>query len=151
MATSMLAFALLTTMTSSALADLAGFPMTAAAIMPRQDPGVSTCGYLTGNPDKAREANSGFDCRSYSTDGSGLWGFCPTGMAIASDCSFAAACYDSGSCTSGCGIMTSGLYSITWYAYHSTRHESSSQSDQKADTISVTLRRQELLLVRLIY
>lgn len=63
--------------------------------------GMSVCGFLNGDPKKARTANPGFDCRVDTMNG--LWGFCPVTVISATDCGFAGSCVDQGSCSSGCG------------------------------------------------
>jgi hypothetical protein len=63
----------------------------------------STCGFETGNPDKPRTAEPGFDCRTDTING--LWGFCPTTVISATDCGLAGNCVDSFTRTSGCGIF----------------------------------------------
>ncbi|KAK6948737.1 hypothetical protein Daesc_010508 [Daldinia eschscholtzii] len=51
---------------------------------------MSTCGYQDGDPSKSRTAEPDYDCRIDTANG--LWGFCPTTVAIASDCGLAGAC-----------------------------------------------------------
>ena len=85
-----------------------------AALLARQTTSfMSTCGYLSGDPNKPRTANSGFDCR---TDiARGLWGFCPTTVIEASDCGLAAACVDAHACNNGCGPLDdTSLTTFTW-------------------------------------
>ncbi|EFX06076.1 hypothetical protein CMQ_4145 [Grosmannia clavigera kw1407] len=65
---------------------------------------LSTCGYLNGNIDSPRTAQPGFDCRIDTAHG--IWGFCPTTVISATDCGLAAACKDSGTCTSICRFNT---------------------------------------------
>ncbi|KAG8671747.1 hypothetical protein FPOAC1_005004 [Fusarium poae] len=72
---------------------------------------LSTCGYLNGDPDKERTADSGFNCRVDTRHG--LWGFCPTTVLTASDCGLAGHCIDRGSCSTGCGIADEGLTTFT--------------------------------------
>ncbi|KAF5021323.1 hypothetical protein F66182_6645 [Fusarium sp. NRRL 66182] len=66
---------------------------------------LSTCGYLNGDPDKERTADSGFNCRVDTRNG--LWGFCPTTVLTASDCGLAGSCVDSHECSEGCGMTDS--------------------------------------------
>ncbi|KAF4968294.1 hypothetical protein FSARC_4239 [Fusarium sarcochroum] len=63
---------------------------------------LSTCGYLDGDPDKKRTADSGYNCRVDTKNG--LWGFCPTSVLTASDCGLAGSCIDSYDCSDGCGM-----------------------------------------------
>ncbi|KAH7236240.1 hypothetical protein BKA59DRAFT_459783 [Fusarium tricinctum] len=66
---------------------------------------LSTCGYLNGNPDKKRTADSGYNCRVDTKNG--LWGFCPTTVLTASDCGLAGSCVDNHDCSDGCGMTDS--------------------------------------------
>lgn len=79
---------------------------------------LSTCGYFQGDPSLPRTANSGFNCRVDAANG--LWGFCPTSVRVASDCGLAAACFDNGKCSKGCGILrNTGLATLKWWVgYH---------------------------------
>ncbi|PKS08392.1 hypothetical protein jhhlp_005336, partial [Lomentospora prolificans] len=70
-----------------------------------------TCGYLDGDADKPRSAESGFNCRVDTERG--LWGFCPTSVIAASDCGLAGNCVDKHSCSRGCGIR--GMAGITTF------------------------------------
>lgn len=75
----------------------------------------STCGYANGDPDQARTADPGFNCRVDTKNA--LWGFCPTTVISASDCGLAGACVDSKNCKTGCGISgVSSITTFTWYA-----------------------------------
>ncbi|RKU44131.1 hypothetical protein DL546_004194 [Coniochaeta pulveracea] len=71
-------------------------------ILPRNTPATMfTCGYFDGNP--TRTLN-------------GLWGFCPTTVIAATDCGLGGYCFDSHSCTSGCGSLRDkpGITTWTW-------------------------------------
>lgn len=73
-----------------------------------------TCGYLDGDPDQPRTADSGFTCRVDTENA--LWGSCPVSVISASDCGLAAACVDSYACIRGCGTpKTTSLTTFTWY------------------------------------
>ncbi|KAH6288729.1 hypothetical protein HBI39_214580 [Parastagonospora nodorum] len=65
---------------------------------------IDTCGYSEGDPKNPRTADPGFDCRVDAKNG--LWGFCPTTVALPVDCGLAGVCVDSHSCTKGCGRLT---------------------------------------------
>ncbi|ERT03377.1 hypothetical protein HMPREF1624_01691 [Sporothrix schenckii ATCC 58251] len=86
---------------------------TAVALAAAQTDGqLITCGYLDGNASAPRSAQPGFDCRIDTQHG--IWGFCPTTVIAATDCGLAAACSDSGTCTSICEFnAASGLTTIT--------------------------------------
>jgi hypothetical protein len=74
---------------------------------------VTTCGYVTGDPNQPRVANSGFDCRVDTLNA--LWGFCPTTVIAVTDCGLAGNCVDAQSCSQGCGIVgTIGITTFTW-------------------------------------
>jgi len=73
----------------------------------------STCGYLNGNPTLSRTAGPGGDCRVDTSNG--LWGFCPTTVISAKDCGLGGFCFDSYSCTSGCGPLPNRPDVTTWY------------------------------------
>ncbi|KAM5343369.1 hypothetical protein ACJ41O_011906 [Fusarium nematophilum] len=66
---------------------------------------LSTCGYLDGDPEKVRTADSGFNCRVDTRNG--LWGFCPTTVLAAVDCGLAGSCVDAHDCSDGCGMTDS--------------------------------------------
>ncbi|KAF4467228.1 hypothetical protein FALBO_5913 [Fusarium albosuccineum] len=66
---------------------------------------LSTCGYLDGDPEKIRTADSGFNCRVDTRNG--LWGFCPTTVLVATDCGLAGSCVDEHDCSDGCGMTDS--------------------------------------------
>ncbi|KAL6917574.1 hypothetical protein FSHL1_009004 [Fusarium sambucinum] len=72
---------------------------------------LSTCGYLNGDPDKARTADPGWNCRVDTRNG--LWGFCPTTVLTASDCGLAGYCIDKGPCSTGCGMDDTDLTTFT--------------------------------------
>lgn len=75
--------------------------------------GLTTCGFLDGDPAKPRPAKAGFVCRVDTINA--LWGTCPATVNSASDCGLAANCIDSYACTNGCGIPNSfGLTTFTW-------------------------------------
>jgi hypothetical protein len=82
----------------------------------RQAPSTTleTCGYQDGNPSIPRSAELGYDCRTDTN--LGLWGFCSTNIALASDCGFAGVCVDKASCSTGCGLtgLDSGVSTIAW-------------------------------------
>jgi hypothetical protein len=63
--------------------------------------GISTCGYVTGDPTKPRTANDGYHCAYDATFG--LWGFCTDTVLAVGDCGLMGRCTDSYSCTAGCG------------------------------------------------
>ena len=89
-----------------------------AELKPRQltadATGVSTCGYLNGDPSKPRTASSGSDCRVDAVNG--IWGVCPTTVTSATDCGFAGVCVDVGTCSLGCGLIeNSNATSTTWF------------------------------------
>ncbi|KAH7109172.1 hypothetical protein B0J13DRAFT_315668 [Dactylonectria estremocensis] len=63
---------------------------------------LSTCGYLNGDPDRIRTANSGYVCRVDTKNG--LWGFCPNTVIVAKDCGLAGSCFDGRACSRGCGM-----------------------------------------------
>ncbi|EAT77579.1 hypothetical protein SNOG_15036 [Parastagonospora nodorum SN15] len=48
---------------------------------------IDTCGYSEGDPKNPRTADPGFDCRVDAKNG--LWGFCPTTVALPVDCGLA--------------------------------------------------------------
>lgn len=77
---------------------------------------LSTCGYLNGNPEHIRTAESGYNCRIDTRNG--LWGFCPTSVLAASDCGLAGSCVDSYGCSRGCGATDrEELTTFTWYFF----------------------------------
>ncbi|KIH86391.1 hypothetical protein SPBR_08487 [Sporothrix brasiliensis 5110] len=87
-------------------------PTTVALAAAQTDGQLITCGYLDGNASAPRSAQPGFDCRIDTLHG--IWGFCPTTVIAATDCGLAAACSDSGTCTSICEFnAASGLTTIT--------------------------------------
>ncbi|KAH8729248.1 hypothetical protein BGZ61DRAFT_446040, partial [Ilyonectria robusta] len=62
---------------------------------------LSTCGYLNGDSDLVRTANSGYVCRVDTKNA--LWGFCPNTVLAATDCGLAGSCFDKKDCSKGCG------------------------------------------------
>lgn len=70
--------------------------------------------YSTGDVNKVRTANGGFDCRVDLENR--LWGFCPTTVIAASDCGLAGSCFDNFDCKSGCGLTDAPLTTFIWYA-----------------------------------
>ena len=84
-------------------------------LKPRQDTASkSTCGYLTGDPNKPRVADFGFACRVDTKNA--LWGFCPQTVIQASDCGLAGACVDLHRCDSVCGIAdATDITTVSWY------------------------------------
>lgn len=76
---------------------------------------MTTCGYKNGDPNQARTADSGFDCRFDTSNG--LWGFCPTTVKAVPSCGLAGYCVDAHSCNSGCGTISNrkDITTITWY------------------------------------
>ncbi|KAJ9157215.1 hypothetical protein NKR23_g363 [Pleurostoma richardsiae] len=61
--------------------------------------------FLTGDVSQPRTADEGFDCRVDLLNG--LWGFCPNSVIAATDCGLAGSCFDSSSCSDGCGFTNS--------------------------------------------
>jgi hypothetical protein len=85
------------------------------SLQKRQNTGteMSTCGYFTGDPDKPRTADSGFNCRFDTRNG--LWGFCPTTVISPTDCGLAGSCVDDEDCKDGCGKTDQRtLTTFTW-------------------------------------
>lgn len=81
---------------------------------------MSICGYENGDRNKMRTVNPGSKCQldTWNT----LWGFCPTTITIATQCGFAGACIDQGSCSSGCRKTGMPLLTtIIWYVLYSLR------------------------------
>lgn len=77
---------------------------------------LSTCGYLDGDPNQPRTANSGFNCLVDTQNG--LWGFCTTTALVATDCAMAGSCQDSHGCSDGCGLTDrQDLSRITWLVF----------------------------------
>ncbi|KAH5971991.1 hypothetical protein HBI85_062000 [Parastagonospora nodorum] len=81
---------------------------------------IDTCGYSEGDPKNPRTADPGFDCRVDAKNG--LWGFCPTTVALPVDCGLAGVCVDSHSCTKGCGRLTrrTDITTVSWSVITST-------------------------------
>lgn len=73
---------------------------------------TSICGYSTGDPSKAWSAPDGYDCRVDTSHG--LWGFCPTTVIAAPDCSLGGYCFDDTSCQTGCGRLRNNTRISTW-------------------------------------
>ncbi|KAH9907404.1 hypothetical protein F4778DRAFT_721801 [Xylariomycetidae sp. FL2044] len=73
---------------------------------------VSTCGYLTGDPAQGWAAPAGYGCRIDTANG--LWGFCPTTVIAATDCGLGGYCFDTDTCTSGCGRLVDNPTITTW-------------------------------------
>lgn len=75
---------------------------------------LSTCGYLNGDSDLVRTANSGYVCRVDTKNA--LWGFCPNTVLSATDCGLAGSCFDKKDCSKGCGKTDSqDLTTFTWF------------------------------------
>ncbi len=75
---------------------------------------VSTCGYLNGDANLPRTADSGFDCRVDTKNA--IWGFCPTTVNAVSDCGLVGGCVDAHACAFGCGISDdSTITTFTWF------------------------------------
>ncbi|KAF4633991.1 hypothetical protein G7Y89_g4124 [Cudoniella acicularis] len=76
---------------------------------------ATICGFLNGDPNIPRTADTGYDCRVDTLQG--LWGFCPTTLVSAADCGMVGACIDPAECSKGRGqIGSSGATTVTWYA-----------------------------------
>jgi hypothetical protein len=74
-----------------------------------------TCGYRDGDPAQAWLAPSGYDCRVDTSHG--IWGFCPTTVIAATDCGLGGYCFDTNTCTSGCGKLSNNPAITTWTWY----------------------------------
>jgi hypothetical protein len=72
------------------------------------------CGYMDGDPQIARSAAPGYECRVDTSNG--LWGFCLTTMIASHDCYLAGVCVDTHSCTEGCGRLSgrADITTLTW-------------------------------------
>jgi len=70
--------------------------------------------FFSGDASKSRTAEVGFNAR-VDIDRR-LWGFCPIGVFVASDCGLAGNCVDRHAWSKGCG-KGSGLTTFTWYLY----------------------------------
>lgn len=90
------------------------FPQNETQLVRRDDlPALTTCGYLSGNADKFRTANEGYNCRFDKQNG--LWGFCPDTVIRPIDCGLAGACVDEHDCADGCGKTDeTELTTFTW-------------------------------------
>lgn len=74
----------------------------------------STCGYVTGDPNKPRAGDFGIACRVDTKHA--IWGFCPETVIQASDCGLAGACVDLHSCSSTCGVLDdTKVTTFSWY------------------------------------
>ncbi|KAK3934502.1 hypothetical protein QBC46DRAFT_427149 [Diplogelasinospora grovesii] len=76
---------------------------------------MSTCGYLNGDASVSWVAPAGYDCRVDTLYG--IWGFCPTTIAAVSDCGLGGYCFDSFSCTLGCGSLSSSYCTMAFLAF----------------------------------
>jgi hypothetical protein len=74
-----------------------------------------TCGYRDGDPAQGWPAPSGYDCRVDTAHG--IWGFCPTTVIEATDCGLGGYCFDTNTCTSGCGSLSNNPVITTWTWY----------------------------------
>lgn len=93
-------------------------PERAMELRVRQDTQTrSICGYVDGNPDRARVADVGWACRVDAQNA--LWGFCLATTGPVSDCGLRGACVDAHSCSNGCGILgNTDIKTATWYGTH---------------------------------
>lgn len=97
-----------------------------------------TCGYRSGDPAHVWLAPSGYNCRVDTLNG--LWGFCPTTVLAATDCGLGGYCFDTNTCTSGCGQPglrnNPTITTWTWYVQCDTRGH---QFDMHGELIVIQL------------
>ena len=106
--------------TALALSGQQRLPSTTARALDRRQGTVTRFStiFSTGDASKPRSADSGFEARVDLLNG--VWGFCATTDTDAADCGMPGSCFDSFSCSKGCGFTNAPLSTLTWYVQYVT-------------------------------